>query len=510
MLTNRKVLYLIFPAIIVQLFHSIFAMITYDEVNFLSIATRNSGLFGDFSVENFEGFGMIFWFLYMIIIRTTIFITQDHEKFVFINQGFEHTRFLDYTDFLDTPHLTLIFMRSFAAGALLLFLAKFMLYIGNLHKETESKGIKLWNFGILLAFSISPLFAWSGKLASPEYFATFFCGIAAIFTLEKKPLKALVWMSIAFSFKISATPVIVGLLFVILVESVRQNSRKFCLRDSVVLAFNQLKRPFAIVLILNPILIYDTRSFLGNLPIRNSALGQFSGINWENEIKTTLFTNFQTWDLVSINGFLYWGGWFLVPLALVSWLIQKRFCIRLTFLAISSFILLIGGVSFYPWYQFPLVCTLFVFATLDPKLIKQSQALLAKTKATVGSALVMTLALGSTSNGYKEFQISWNWNKDRISTQTSACDLTTPEDSQLLDLALISKSVRSETTSFYTNNSNLDEFYRNDKEHITLILGAVSTEKYLELSEQNGYGIIEKNQLCGSINIYKLQLENEN
>lgn len=505
MLIRAKISYFIAPAIFVQILHSVFGMITYDEVHFLSIATSNSGLFDRFALENFEGFGMIFWFLYIIIIRTIIFITQDYDKFTFINEGFDNTRFFDYTNFLDTPHLAIILMRGFALGSLMLLIVKFLLYIRELSAGKELFVVKYWNMGILLALMTSPLFMWSGKIASPELFATSFCGIAALYTLEKKPPKAIFWMTLALSFKISALPVVIGLLIVILIEPLQEDPRKKERQLLVSKGFEYFKKIAVIFVILNPIVIYNTTSFLSNLPIKNSTIGKFEGFDWKSEIKTLLYVNYQTWDLVSISGFLYWGSVFLLPLCLVSWLLQRHFRVRFLFLIISSLVLLTGGVSHYPWYQFPLVCALFVFATLNPSKMKLKHEISIKIGNYATSILVLLLIFGCVSNGYREIEISRNWNKDRISVSSFNCKVNGSLDPRPIDLGLISKSVASETTSFYEANASLDKSFEGNDQRINLILGAVSASKYLAMSELNGYRVVKEAPLCGSIKIYELE-----
>jgi hypothetical protein len=188
-----------------------FGIVTYDEVHFLSIAVLNSGMFGNWGISNFEGFGIIFWTMYTFLAFGVGFFTNSSENFRFIENGFDQTRFFDYTNVFGPPHLTIISLRVIAILLSLAFILKLYSMIQDSSNVNTDNKAKLWNYGILTIVVVSPIYWWAGKLASPEYFATYLAGFGVICLIKNWTKKSLLYFALAASFKLSVLPIVLGI-----------------------------------------------------------------------------------------------------------------------------------------------------------------------------------------------------------------------------------------------------------------------------------------------------------
>jgi hypothetical protein len=218
--------------------------------------------------------------------------------------------------------------------------------------------------------------------------------------------------------------------------------------------------------------------------------------------KDFFFISVQTWDLISIRGFVFWSGAFLLPLALVSAILQGRTFLFFSVSLLTITSIAVTGAYWYPWYEFPLIITLLTLS-LQTTQRSWNGNLLHVSLKNAGIALIALTIPFSAKASFSEVSLNSNWHQDLKSTEL--CEVSRDRTQNAIDLALISKSIASPRLSYYEANVLLIERIQSNFDTIQLLLGSSSKEKYMKQMQQDQYTLVLEDKICGTISIFTFQ-----
>lgn len=299
-----------------------------DEKSFVRIAEQ-AGLHGSnwttwFHAPNLEGFGGIWWGLEAAI----------HSFFSFFGLA---------TDQVELA--TIQTLRGFSVLVMYLWLSA--LFYSLARRSDSLKFVPI----LVLAL---PMTLWAGKLGSPELIATALSGIATLLILKSRPKGAGVFLGLAVGFKISAAPVLIGVVGILALTAWRKKNFLLFLSEAA-----KLTSIVAIAFLASNLYILTNFQDFWKLaarvnPVYSQAWPDFS---WPVWFEVIFSHEGMHWDFVSNSGLLYWFG-SAVTLSFVVivflWSKQWQF-LTLGVISIGVTVVLLARASalLYPWYYFP-------------------------------------------------------------------------------------------------------------------------------------------------------------
>ena len=466
-----------------------------DETAFLSFAHSGSihkmNLPELLFAPNFEGFGSMFWSTIGASIKVTSFFSNESEW----PNNYNYLQIYDDEFMLDIYSIQLV-----RAIALLTILLWFRMFV----RETiDNQGISKYLPLLVLTF---PIMWWGGKVSSPELICAGLAGMSGIHVSKGNYARAILFVSLAAGFKISAIPIFICVLLVSLL-SLKQDSK---LNNE-----NTLKKISILLLLsifpylaLNMYVFTEPKDFFSNL--LNRLGGQSLAIDFsylDLQIMQILsYPPTWTWDYVTVSGLFYWWGSALMYFALMSLLLMNRqFIYLFLFTAVpllTAFSLLVSGAQLYSWYYFPSI--LFSISLLsrielgksnfrrDCILTRQGYRIL---------VLIIFVALGQSLNGTLRERtqvLAHERDLNNLPASMQCIVSATTGAENLFDLGVIGKKTVFTETPLYSFPLFEDS---NSK---TLIVGGRSLMALEGDIYSNPDIVVDNSERCGSFVIIKV------
>ena len=404
-----------------------------DEANFIHIAFQNglqnmneqNLLFS----PNLEGFGGVFWTLVGLVISISKFSATGSDIATLDSMQFRQYLFdFDYQQTL----FVIIAIRIMALLMVSLWLYLFAVFsIKNgdvLHRLMPAVAVCL------------PIFWWSGKIASPELFASACIGISVIFVIQKKIFLSSIFAGIAVGFKVSAAPMALFAAMLILWVLSNTKSTWSWKVKSFLISISTMLTSW---LICNLFILKDFEKFWAyakrvtpaSVPDLNFGLVKSIIKAWNTPL-------LMTWDFVNTSGFFFWSGGALFLVLIATYLIiNKSYVVAIAYfscLILGTVLIIIGGAQEFPWYYFPAIFS--GFSLLNIGKIKRS--IYSRFSKLSLAGIMLLLAVAGTSNSMLEFNSQLLHESDLEALKNSQPCLETAVDSlnsnqHIFDLAVM-------------------------------------------------------------------------
>ena len=361
-----KIMYLILPIIFITLFKSITSMVTYDEVNFVAITNKNmimsQNLFNNISnnIENFEGFGTVYWIIHLLVIYPMRKNFDSSFQFFDLPSRWNHTNVFDFTNLFGPVHISIIMLRIISFVPFVIFFVVISrAYISQLRFPIIKNHIGFYIY-IFLILS-SPVLWYTGKIAAPDLIVTGITALSGYYFIYKRYNYSFFLLVIGLSFRFSVAPLI--LTFVIFMLSIfilqRLNSIRQLPFDKSNNFIPSLIGGLIVYIFLNFSLLKDLPKFFENIPTSNIGiyLETFTPLKLASDYKLLWFhEDYIAWDHVSILSLSTLINPIIVISIIILFILKKNYLVSIfiSILIFSTNLLMIAtGTMYYFWYFFP-------------------------------------------------------------------------------------------------------------------------------------------------------------
>jgi len=354
---------------------------------------------------------------------------------------------------------------------------------------------------------------WSGKIASPEYLAIGLTGLSMTFLIERKYKYAVISISTASGFKTSALPILIVIVSYVILKMYQSKFRK--LQKNSHTSTIRRQNPTSLLvyailpfLMINPLLLINPKLYISNIPSNSVSFSNIYPIqNLRQSFQDFLFADFLAWDSVRIAGLTFWSGLPLFFIAIWLCYFNKNLFLLVTVLVFNSFVILLTGTFFYPWYEFPLIVCVIILSLQIIELTKKRKDLYS---ALTFKILVISMLITITFNIFNsslEVKNSVFWNLELRAAISSECSDKLRGVKNYVDQGVIGYSTKGVAYGYDRNSIEISKLITDKVKELKILTGHVSSERYTKLLEEASYRKTKSTSICNDLSLEFYELK---
>jgi hypothetical protein len=457
------------------------------------------------NVENFEGFGTVYWIIHLLVIYPMRKHFDSSFQFLDSPSSWDHTNVFNFTNLFGPVHISIIMLRIISFVPFVIFFVVISrAYISQLGFPIMKHHIGFCIY-IFLILS-SPVLWYSGKIAAPDLIATGITALSGYYFTHKRYNYSFFLLVIGLSFRFSVAPLL--LTFLIFMSSKfilqRLNSIRLSAFDKSNNFSPNLIGGLIIFVFLNFSLLKDSSKFIENIPTSNIGiyLETFTPLKLLSDYKLLWFhKDFIAWDHVSILSLSTLINPTLIISIIILFFLKRNYSISIfIFMLIfaSNLLMITTGTMYYFWYFFP---TLMFLLGLIFKPITQFRIERISDRLFISIFIIQILI--NINNSSNQSSVSSRWLDTIINFPNSSNCVRQYIEFPVLDSSAMGKSVFNE--SDYNKWDVVEIFNQNDFLKFNMVVDKRSLALIDQENKKKLFYNYKLSVNCGELQIFEVK-----